>query len=365
MTTATISSPAERYLQAVQNGLADLPADDIEEVLQDLAAHIAELGDTDPVAALGSPETFVAEFRASAGLSKEGKARGRIRQRIRQHLDTLSRTRKRIAATLEPITAPITRRRDELRNVWIWSRGILGLAAYSWVTAGGYLGEQRFFGTGGVAATATAYLVVTVASVWLAGQHGKWRRRADTATNLVVAGLLVAALGTPRYVPEPVTYYPEAEDTNPVLLIGPNGPIQNLYAYDTEGNPVQVLLYDEYGNPILTLPGYAYDEAETMADLGEPFVWENYELRFTTDAYGRPVGNLYPLDRYEWTETGARSAPQPPPVVGIPEIQESGDSAAATPDAASTTTTTGTTTTKTADVSVTTTTEPAADPPQE
>jgi hypothetical protein len=365
MTTATISSPAEKYLQAVQNGLADLPAEDVDEVLQDLAAHIAELGDVDPAAALGSPETFVAEFRASAGLAKEGNAPGRIRRSIRRRLDALSRIATRMAAALEPITTPITRRREELRIVWIWSRGPLGLAAYSWITAGGLLGVQRFFGTGGVVATASAYLAVVVASVGLAGEDGKWWRRVDSTANLAVAGLLLAALATPRYVPEPQIYYPEFEATSPVLLIGPNGPIQNLYAYDTSGNPVQVLLYDEYGNPILTLPDYAYEEAGRMADTGEPFIWEGYELRFATDAYGRPVGNLYPLDRYEWTETGARSAPQPPPVVGIPGMPEPAVGAVTESGEAPRTTTAQTTTTESASVSVTTTTSPASDPTQD
>jgi hypothetical protein len=72
MTTAMISTPAEKYLEAVQRGLADLPAEDIEEVLQDLAAHIAELGEGNPEASLGSPDAFIAEFRASAGLDSVG-----------------------------------------------------------------------------------------------------------------------------------------------------------------------------------------------------------------------------------------------------------------------------------------------------
>jgi hypothetical protein len=328
-----MSTPAERYLEAVHKGLADLPEEDIEEVLQDLAAHIAELGDIDPVAALGSPETFIAEFRVSAGLDGTSKRPGRIRRWVHARRNQLERARNRTAVILEPLIEPIAQRRDELRTVWIWSRGALALTAFSWLTQEVY-GTQRIFGTASGLSTASAYVAVTVASVWLAGESRKWWRRADAMVSLAAVGLLLLAIASPRYLPYPGNNaYPETDPSMPVLLIGPNGPIQNLYAYDITGNPVQVLLYDEYGNPILTLPDFAYGQAEDIAQTGEPFIWEGYEIRFATDAYGRPIGNLYPLDRYEWTDTGARSAPQPPPVVGIPTIPaETGQDVAPTAD---------------------------------
>jgi hypothetical protein len=321
MTTATISTPGEKYLEAVQRGLADLSDEDVEEVLQDLAAHIAELGDTDPVTALGTPENFVAEFRHSAGLDDDAKHSSRVRRWVRSRLDELVRARRRMARTLDPLLAPIAHRRDELRTVWIWSRGALAVAGFSWLSRGSSYGTQTFFGSAGLVATTTAMIAVTAVSVWLAGQRRRRWRWVDSLVTLIAVALVLVAVATQHYLPYPdQDYYGQPEASNPVLLIGPNGPIQNLYAYDTAGNPVQVLLYDEYGNPILTLPGWAYDEAATDGRTGEPFIWEGYELRFPTDAYGRPIGNLYPLSRYEWTDTGARSAPQPPPVVGIPDI---------------------------------------------
>lgn len=105
----------------------------------------------------------------------------------------------------------------------------------------------------------------------------------------------------------------------PELLVGPNGPIQNIYAYDTAGNPVEVLLYDEHGDPIHTIPNYMFEDAANTP-TAEPFFWEGFEIRFRVDEYGRPIGNLYPLERYDWAETEARSDPQPPPLAGIPAI---------------------------------------------
>ena len=231
-----MSTPAERYLEAVHKGLADLPEEDIEEVLQDLAAHIAELGDIDPAAALGSPETFIAEFRTSAGLDGTGKRPSRIMRWMRARRDQLERARHRAAVILEPLIEPVARRRDELRTVWIWSRGAIALTAYSWVSNGSIYGTQRFFGTAGALSTASAYVAATVASVWIAGESRKWWRRADTVVSLAAVGLLLMAVASPRYVPYPDNNaYPESDPSMPVLLIGPNGPIQNLYAYDIDG----------------------------------------------------------------------------------------------------------------------------------
>jgi len=322
MTTATISAPAAKYLDDVRTGLSDLPDDDIEEVLQDLAAHIAELGEVDLHEALGTPEHFISEFRASAGLvGDESRGQGRIRRTVGVGVDTLERSWRRLAEAFAPLTSPLNRRRDDIRTFWIWSRGILGLSAYLWITNGWLSGDQHWLLNGGFLGRLVAVVAATTASVRLAEQRGRWWGRTNRATSLAIAALIFLAIVTPRYAASPEDYaYESVEDLAPALLIGPNGPIQNLYAYDLEGNQVDVLLYDEYGNPILTLPEYAYEEADTYAGVGEPFIWEGYELRFAADTYGRPIGNLYPLARYEWTETGARSAPQPPPVVGIPEL---------------------------------------------
>lgn len=53
MSTTTIPAAARDYLKSVRKGLADLPPEDAEEVLQDLEAHVAELGEIDPATELG------------------------------------------------------------------------------------------------------------------------------------------------------------------------------------------------------------------------------------------------------------------------------------------------------------------------
>ncbi|CRK58657.1 Proline-rich protein [Alloactinosynnema sp. L-07] len=57
------------YLARVRTALADLPADELAEVLEDIEPHVTEVfGEPgDPVDRLGSPEDYAAELRAAGG----------------------------------------------------------------------------------------------------------------------------------------------------------------------------------------------------------------------------------------------------------------------------------------------------------
>lgn len=67
--------PVEQYLAGVRSALGDLPAPEVEEVLDDVRGHLAdvraEVGDDAGVdaltARLGSPSAYAAELRAAAG----------------------------------------------------------------------------------------------------------------------------------------------------------------------------------------------------------------------------------------------------------------------------------------------------------
>jgi HAAS domain-containing protein len=82
------SAPAEEYLGGVRTALADLPAPEVAEILDDVRAHLAdltaELGGEADVAALtarlGPPSAYAAELRAAAGYpAAEPKETGRSR----------------------------------------------------------------------------------------------------------------------------------------------------------------------------------------------------------------------------------------------------------------------------------------------
>ncbi|MGH8873103.1 MAG: hypothetical protein ACRDWS_14160, partial [Acidimicrobiia bacterium] len=96
-------------------------------------------------------------------------------------------------------------------------------------------------------------------------------------------------------------------------------PITNIYAYDRDGEPVEVLLYAQDGRPLLTLPTYVYEE-----DFGpslEPNYYDNGTVTFERDRYGRIVPNLYPLD-LEVYDPGGGLRPMAPPALGVPDLDE-------------------------------------------
>jgi hypothetical protein len=68
MSAATLPAAAAAHLAALERELADLPADERAELLEEIEASLLAAGD-DPEATLGTPARFAAELRASAGLA--------------------------------------------------------------------------------------------------------------------------------------------------------------------------------------------------------------------------------------------------------------------------------------------------------
>ena len=69
--TFLASNGVQSYAQAVRDALSDLPRDQANDVLDGLDEHLAEIvaeGTIDLEGTLGSPESYAAELRASAGL---------------------------------------------------------------------------------------------------------------------------------------------------------------------------------------------------------------------------------------------------------------------------------------------------------
>ncbi len=97
-------------------------------------------------------------------------------------------------------------------------------------------------------------------------------------------------------------------------------PITNIYAYDLQGNPVEVLLFDSEGRPLLTLPPYVYEDAEGFPS-GTPYDYGEGTVLLERDFYGQIIPNLYPLDLSVYDEEG-RLNPMPPPSLGFPTLEE-------------------------------------------
>ncbi|GAA3225620.1 hypothetical protein GCM10017691_14590 [Pseudonocardia petroleophila] len=68
MTADVHGAAQQEYLAGLRAALADLPAGEVTEILDDVGAHLAELDpDDDLVARLGPPQAYAAELRTAAG----------------------------------------------------------------------------------------------------------------------------------------------------------------------------------------------------------------------------------------------------------------------------------------------------------
>jgi hypothetical protein len=333
--TTTLSTIKTHYLEQVALGLADLPEDDREEVIQDLRSHLAELDEDEVEAAMGSPDDFVAEFRASAGLD-----------------DDSQRARKPLLATGRTWLDEAMRRLAEVsrwqawRPLWIWIRGWLLLSTVA-VFSGG-TAFRRFPIPTVEYSTIVGLALLVVAtwlSVWLDRRKTRTRQVGSFLYSSVVALLLFSSLFWPRDLARSNPY--EDEVFYPDQLIGPEGePIYNIYAYDSDGNPLDVLLFDQNGRPLRSLPTWVYEEAEQNPGFTEKFDYGGGAVSFPRDEFGRIIPNLYPLDLYQYGEYGFEAIP--PPSLGFPQPD---DAAAGSSQTVSTTMASG-------DVVVTTTMPP-------
>ncbi len=236
MTATTDRIEVTRYLDQVRTLLVDLPADEREELLDDLSVHLQEVrAETDePLERiLGTPTAFAAELLASSGHASAPGATGWWPQ-----MPGLGMA----------------------RGGWSW---LQGSAAYRWVRAllpelvpgwwvlRGYLGVvmlSRLSGDGtgafplpGLLGSTQVGLVAVIAAV--VGSVHLGRRSAGRRPPLWVLALdAVIVLGSLSFILSAAQPYPEyvyvegAHAEGSGVLVHPDGrSITNLYAYDDQG----------------------------------------------------------------------------------------------------------------------------------
>jgi hypothetical protein len=276
-------------------------------MIQDLEAHLAELEDGEIERVLGAPDAFVEEFRVSAGLAYPGQVRPSRRARAREDLNLL-------AARLSEVTHWQT-----IRPLWVWTRGWLLVCAWSLLYD--YEGFERF-PIPSVAQSSAYGLVLVMAatalSVWLAKGRPPGIRAFSSVVFSGVAGLaLIGMLLNPMPTYSQIAHQYEDQVYIQQLTDGNGNPINNIYAYDLDGNPMEVLLFDQDGRPLLTLPPYVYDDAEIPGN--DPASWDGGTVAFRRDDFGRIIPNIYPLRLEKYDDFGGLE-PMAPPSLGIPTL---------------------------------------------
>lgn len=321
--TAPVTSPAaQAYLTAVREELADLPADERAELLEDLELHLTALeeeGRDEPLTArLGSAADYAAELRAAAGLPPRERVPSRRRLPVRRTWELISGN----AAVRE-------------------TRAFLPALAPAWWVVRGYLvvllpclrqraGAHDFPVPAPGGHHALGALLV-LAAVVLSVALGR-RRLPRPVTVLIVAvdlALAVAAVGVLRDAPRRLTTHTVEVVTpaqDPAFRLSPlitqHGPVTDIYPYASDGTPLHdVLLYDQDGRPLQTGKQLWWPDrckrvlAPPLALDGGPVPFaypQRYVLdRSAVDLSGNPVqaGQCKPVARVKIT---------PPPLVKKP-----------------------------------------------
>lgn len=307
--TATLTPAKAGYLDRVRAALGDLPDDERDEVIQDLEAHLAELGDTEVERVLGTPEGFADEFRASAGLTDGGGRMSTVSDWLRRQEDRVT------GSALWQWTVSSW---QSVRPAWIWTRGWLLVSLYAAFAYGA--DSFRTFPVPSVASSGRVGAVMVAIATWVSVMLARaparsWQGFASASysafTGLLLAVLLVNPVGPP-------IDYSFQEIPMPGLTFE-GEPVRNIYAYDLDGNPVQVLLYDQDGRPLLNFATYTYGGLDT-GPAQDRYPTDYGEVRFERDAYGRIIPNLYPLQTWEYSDAGL--SPTSPPSLGFPTTEE-------------------------------------------
>ncbi|OQO90063.1 hypothetical protein B1813_19785 [Saccharomonospora piscinae] len=320
---STHSQPAVRaYLARVRTALSDLPDAEIDEIVDDVRPHLAEiaegLGERASVAAmteeLGTPESYAAEVRAAGEYPPAPPAKGagravesgRAVARMALYGMLLGAVIAAFAgggaaASLdsEPLlllllAAPtvamsvaylVTRGTaaiaalPEVRAVTAAGRGDKMAPAVRWLRTAGpvwwvlaaiglvYLGIVLVVKNGSAVAL-LGLLVLAGLLLWAGPKSG--RDRALVAVTLPLSAFVLGAglglagslIETTRFselrAEQVPTYYPQGPNGEPLLRYGDQD-IDNLYVFDSEGAPLtDVFLYTEDGRP-LVVPRHGCD----------------------------------------------------------------------------------------------------------
>lgn len=321
--TTTTGAEVTRYLDEVRALLGDLPEDERNELLDDLAVHLREVAaETDePLErAVGSPAAFASELRSSAGLTGGDRLGGH--GPLAAARESLERGRRLVGES----------------GPYRWTRALVPELLPGWWVLRGYLavvvlsvmgGDHHFphFPIPALLGSALVGLVATAAAIFASVSLGRRHRGegkprwVNAVDVLVVIGTLLAA-GAIRQHVGPQYVFSEAAPMAAGGVSHPDGTsITNLFPYDENGQLLDgVLLYDQDGRPVVVGDGDPY------SDSGLPL-----ETEYRLDANGAEIPNLYPLDQriQEWryqpdgSESTLEEQPVRPPAIAPPRLAES------------------------------------------
>jgi hypothetical protein len=318
MTTSTVQPEIVRFAAGVRAALADLPAEEVDDLTEGLEADLAESLAEDLRRTLPDPVTYAAELRAAAGLPG---AVSRKRGGGASLSDAWEEARTGLAAVISrnPGLEAAADFMTTLRPAWWIVRAWLA----TWLLAA-FLGETRGFGF------ALPLWIPLLGALLVSVQwgRGRWQfagLRGVTATGNVIAVLaLIPVVASAQSWQESVYDDEDYAYESPGLVF--NGQqLTNIFAYDAAGNPLaDVQLFDQDGHPLEPFGTEAGDVPCGDGDCSTVFVPSLL-------ATGRSVYNVFPLKAAAstWDEVQQRDVPAPgatataptAPLAQVPAVQ--------------------------------------------
>lgn len=295
-TAPTLGSRIAAFAAAVRAELADLPADDVDDLTDGLDADLAEQASESDEFELPDPVTYAAELRSAAGLPEKTTDAAPRRPSLSERLAVLDARIERAVHSSKAATW-VVELLTSLRPVWWIARGwalylLVAIPFGSWDTIVGFPGRN------------TGAWLLLGAAVLLSIQWGRGRWAPGRGLRAVrIAASVVAAVTLVFAIPATIVsaqnavgaaYYSwtTVDESTPGLAVDGTR-VRNIFAYDTEGNPIEgVQLFDQDGRPLNTV-GRAADE---RLQWDEYFFGGGGPAPVPVVVPGRPpVWNVYPL----------------------------------------------------------------------
>lgn len=261
--TATVHVTTEitEFAQRVREQLADLPAEEVDDLIDGLEADLAEAFAEVSGYELPAPEEYALELRNAAGLPP-----AEVRPGPRHSLGGLARsirlTGGRMRAT--PATAAVVDFLVSLRPFWWVARAVIAYLFAVWMTS-----DARQMVPHSALQWAVMAVLVVISVQWGRGQwRTRWMKWPLIIGNVVALIVLGPVL---RHQADQTLTWPQAKVAfgfnpggpaftvqEPLAGVQLNGKeVTNIFAYGADGKVLKnVQLFDQDGRPLATsVPG--------------------------------------------------------------------------------------------------------------
>jgi hypothetical protein len=316
MTTTIAPGDIRAFAEAVRSHLDDLPADDVDELLDGLEADLADqAAEADDQFALPDAAAYAAELRTAAGLPDRDDSVA-PRRSLRERLDALDAAASRWVRS-NPAIAAVVAFFVSLRPVWWILRAVVlffalvPLLDLPGPRRGDLLDHMLALRQPLAWLLLGALLLLSVQ--WGRGRWApvRWLRVVRTVITVITAVaapfvLSAAFLTLTSIVNASIVDSGRDEWWQPGLSVEGER-VRNIFAYDAEGNPIErVQLFDQNGQPLTTVgPGGLHQDVDFyyLGGGGPTPVAERENGR-------QPVWNTFPLRELP-TDAGMSSEPDP------------------------------------------------------